>query len=631
MIWDRGYDLSDSRVVVLANPIPENMVEQIRNQFDLVEVVSRYTALKEKGNRFWGLCPFHNEKTPSFTVSPDKQLYHCFGCGAGGDIFQFVMDIENVDFPEAVRLLAAQAGIRIPEGGVADSSDFKLKTMLFDVHKLAARFYHYILYKTTAGKEALTYLKKRGLSDRIIHRFGLGFAPDRWDSLLRFAQRKGIGPNILLKAGLVTHRQDDNGYYDRFRGRIIFPIFDLTGRVIGFGGRTLKGLGPKYLNSPETPLFNKSSTLYGFNFARGTIRKKQQAIIVEGYMDVITAHQFGLEQTVACLGTALTERQAYLLRQQAEEVFIAFDADVAGENATWRGLDVLRSAGCQVRVAPLPEGDDPDLFLRSKGAAAFQNEILQKAVPVSEYRLKQILSRYNLQDRQEMLQCLHQSLLVLAEISDNLERDEYIRLLAGKFSVSEEALRLELKKLRQKYYRSTDSINIKAKRGQNNSIIQVLDEGHDSVVKAAERQLVAIMVRDMGKIDVIKQHLQPEDFNCELYRGIVQQLFELTEQEKERRTNSSWLLSVVSGREEHRLISEIFLEEPVEEEQATKIIADCIKTIKIKQLQRQKDVLEKAMKSLGNNKSGSMENLLKQWWEIRKREQELYRSGEGED
>lgn len=627
----------------MVNPIYEEAVKRIRETLDMVQLISAYTSLKQKGSRYWGLCPFHNEKTPSFAVSPDKQLYHCFGCGAGGDMFRFIMEIEKVSFPEAVRLLATQVGIRLPERQTAragDSQD-KSKDALFDVNKLASGYYNHILHHTTGGKEALNYLKERGLPDSSIRRFSLGFAPDQWDGFLSFARKKGYGSDELLKAGLVTQRQDGSGYYDRFRGRIVFPIFDPIGRIIAFGGRILIGersqrpfSGPKYLNSPDSHLFNKSAVLYGLCQARDAIRKKQQAIIVEGYMDVITAHQYGLEQTVASLGTALTERQAQLLRQQVEEVVIIFDADVAGEGAAWRGLNILRAAGCRVRVASLPEGLDPDDFLRSRGVEAFQTEVLEKASYLVEYQLNRILGRFDLDNRQEMLKCLRESLPVLIQVPDQLERDEYIRWLAGKFFVSEEALRAELKKLRGRPVRSgvNNIRTIKTKRDQYKAAH--LFSAELNPVAAAERQLIAIMINDPEKIGTVRENLTSENFTHEPYRVIVQKLFSLDSKRKEaQKLHLSQVLAAFSGDKVHGLISELSLEDSMPETQVAKAVSDCIQKIKITRLHYERRVLEKQMKKL-EDKEGKTDketsSLLQQWWALRKREQELCRSGEEE-
>ncbi len=432
-------------VVVLAG-ISEQVIEEVRSRSDIVAIISEYVALKRRGHSYVGLCPFHSERTPSFNVVPDKQIFHCFGCQAGGDVFRFVQLRENLNFPESVRLLAERAGVSIDDDrSPAERLREKEQERLRQALDWAARFFQYEL-RQPSGKAALEYLQRRGLQDESLVRFGLGSSPDGWDHLYRLMTRRGFEPDTLVKAGLIQPRPKGGGYYDRFRGRVIFPIWDIRGRVIGFGGRALEdGKGPKYLNSPESPLFDKGRNLYALHLAKGNIREQDQAVIVEGYMDVIACHQAGVTNVVASLGTALTADQGKLLLQQTPRVVIAYDSDAAGQNATLRGLEILGGLGCQVSVLSLPEGKDPDEFLRSHDAESFRR-LTAEAQPLVQFRLDRLLQRYGSSTPEGKAQVAKGAAPVLAAIADEVRRSEYIRWLADRLGVSEQDLRLDLKK-----------------------------------------------------------------------------------------------------------------------------------------------------------------------------------------
>ena len=437
----------------MAQGIPEEIIDQIREQSDLVTLVGEYIKLERRGKNMLGLCPFHNEKTPSFSVSAEKQLYHCFGCGASGNVFSLVMELEKLTFPEAARFLAKRAGIKIPEREREAGPGDQLKDKIYNLNLAAARYYQYQLLKTTPGKKALNYLLKRGINRQTIETFMLGYAPGNWTGFFNFASKKGASPELLVKAGLVSPGKEKS-HYDRFRNRIIFPIFTLSGKVAGFGGRLLeekeKG-GPKYLNSPETLVYNKSSILYGLNFAREEIRRQKKAVVMEGYTDVITAYQAGIKNVVASLGTALTAEQGRLLRNQADLVITAYDSDSAGQAATWRGLAVLQSTGCLVQVAELPEGSDPDSLIRKQGADAFKI-FVEKSVPLIEYRLIRLRERYDLKTEVGRLRYIEELMPFLVTAVNQVERDYYLKKAAEEIGVEEAGLRGELKKFERKRF-----------------------------------------------------------------------------------------------------------------------------------------------------------------------------------
>ncbi|HHY06331.1 MAG TPA: DNA primase, partial [Clostridia bacterium] len=357
--------------------IPEDFIDDLRNRVDIVDFIRGFVPLKRQGQNYVGLCPFHAEKTPSFVVSPHKQIFHCFGCGKGGNVYTFLMEQGGLNFPEAVTHLANHCGISLPQKDLSpeQARQNSLRKKFYHINELAANFFQKMLYETR-GKEAVAYLQQRGLDEQTCKKFLLGYAPNAWDELSCFLLEKGVTEKDLLTLGLAVQGQKGN-LIDRFRNRLIFPIMNPSGKIIGFGGRVLDDSLPKYLNSPETPLFHKGRQLYGLNQARGFMRNKDQVILMEGYLDVITAHQHGITQAVGTLGTALTENQGRLLMRYTYNAVICFDADPAGQEATMRGLDILQQLGIKVSVMTMPEGQDPDDFLRKEGQVKFKQLIAQ--------------------------------------------------------------------------------------------------------------------------------------------------------------------------------------------------------------------------------------------------------------
>ena len=356
--------------------IPEDKVEEVRAATDIVEVVGEYVRLKRRGSNFIGLCPFHQEKTPSFNVNPEMGIFKCFGCGVGGNGFQFLMRIENLEFVESVQMLAERAGIALPESPEEQREQSVIEG-IYHALRFAGKFYYEALTQTEAGKEGLEYLLGRGFKPETIKKFGLGYAPSGWDQLLKAAVAKPIQTEVLERAGLVIAKRDGNGYYDRYRDRVVFPIFSHVGKVIGFGGRILKTSTdqPKYINSPETRVYHKSQVLYGLYQAKSAIRKREEVMLVEGYTDVISLHQAGIEHAVASSGTALTLEQIKLIKRYAQRVLVLYDADSAGANAAMRGIDLLLTQGLTVYGLELPPGEDPDSFVRENGGTGFENYI----------------------------------------------------------------------------------------------------------------------------------------------------------------------------------------------------------------------------------------------------------------
>ena len=428
--------------------IPETKIDEVRSAADVVDVIASYVNLKKRGKNFLGLCPFHKEKTPSFNVSPEKQMYHCFGCGVGGNVFTFVMEHDKVSFVEAVRTLADRYGIALPEEGSADSSAATETEGLYSACRSAGLFFHENLTATVEGKLALEYFHHRGFTDETIRKFGLGYSLNAWDTLIKFGEREGMDIATLEKAGLVLAREDGSGRYDRFRGRAMFPIFSPTGRTVGFGARKLREDDPlgKYINSPETPIYNKSRILYGLYQSKDAIREQECALLVEGYADLISVFQAGIENVVASSGTALTEEQIQLVGRYTKNITLVYDADSAGSKATIRGVDLIIENGLDVRVAALPQGDDPDSFVRKNGGAAFR-KLVDDAVSFLDFKAGLFRAEGLLNTPEGQTRAVRSIVETIAKMKDEIKRNFYIKSVSEKYGIYESVLFRELDKL----------------------------------------------------------------------------------------------------------------------------------------------------------------------------------------
>lgn len=416
--------------------VPEDKLTEIKNAADIVDVISSRVQLKKSGKDYTGLCPFHTEKTPSFTVSPSKQIFHCFGCGTGGNVFNFLMFYENMSFPEAVETLSRQYSIPLPSRRMTDQEKKQAsqRERLLDINRKAMAFYMDKLLKSAEGVEARRYLKGRNIRRALVDNFGLGFAPAEWDGLATFLNRSGIPMAMAEKAGLVIPRSK-SGYYDRFRNRIVFPIFDTTSQVVGFGGRVLDDAKPKYLNSPETPVYNKRRILYGLHAAREQCRQEQAVFVVEGYFDLLTMHQFGIGNAVATLGTSLTRDHVRRLKGYAKKAFLVFDSDEAGIKAAHRTTGIFMDEGMEAAVVLLPEGHDPDSLLFEQGADAFF-KIAEKALGLVDFQVQSAIDRNGL-SIEGKIRIITEMSQPLAQITDSTARSIYIQYLAEKLGVDE--------------------------------------------------------------------------------------------------------------------------------------------------------------------------------------------------
>ena len=483
----------------------KDIIEEIKSRSDIASIISSYINIKPSGSNYKGLCPFHGEKTPSFYINTSKQIYKCFGCGEGGDVINFVMRIENLDFMDAVKLLASRCGIEINTNVDETTKERIEKSKKFqDIHIEAARFYFSNLIKSkNPGYE---YLRKRGLDDKIIKKFGLGYSLDSWNSLMNYLISKGYKVEDLIECGLFGYKSETKKIYDKFRNRVMFPIFDYRGNVIGFGGRVLDDSLPKYLNSPDTLIFNKRQNLYGLNFARKEI-KDRSVILVEGYMDLISLYQYGIRNVVATLGTALTDGQGSLIKRYADTAIISYDSDEAGIKATLRAIEILNKLDINVKVLNLKECKDPDEFIRKYGVLQFEKEI-QNSTHYIKYKIDNLKRSFNIQKDEDRVKFAKEASKIIKEIKSPVEVDYYTKYLSGQIGISEESIK---KEVYGKYYRGAQNKNNKYIYKKEEKIIEkpkAIEKGKLLV----EENLIKIMLEDRKYREIILLKIDKEDF-----------------------------------------------------------------------------------------------------------------------
>ncbi len=500
----------------MANFYSDEIVSEVLGATDIVNLASNYMHLKRSGSGYMGCCPFHREKTPSFHISPDKQLYHCFGCGAGGSAIQFAMAAENLDFPDAVRFLAEKAGINLPEG--ADESNdeyYKRKRRMYDMNRDAARYFREVL-TSPKGARALAYLQGRGLSGKTISSFGLGAAPDEWDGLLKRLLSLGYDRDLIVDSGLCV-RNENNHLYDRFRGRVMFPIIDVRGNVVGFGGRQLDGGGAKYINSPESPVYNKSKLLFALNIAKKS--GKDYIILVEGYMDVISLHQAGFNSAVAGCGTALTPEQANLAARYAKTIYLCYDSDEAGQKAAHRAIDIFSGIDKTVKLLKVPDGKDPDEFIKKHGAAEFE-KLLQSARASARYELDSLIARFDLDDISQKVAFSAEAAKVISSLKSAVEQDEYVKYICRRANISEDALTAEIKKLRRRNNSRAVASEMKRTAFSSNQFPGRTNSGDR--LKKAEAGLIAALTVDKNTFVKLSENISPDIFTYQIHREIFQ-------------------------------------------------------------------------------------------------------------
>lgn len=512
--------------------LPESFIQELKYRSDIETVVSSYVHLKRGGKTLSGLCPFHSEKGPSFHVYPDTQSFYCFGCGAGGDVIAFVRRMENLEYMEALRLLAQRAGLTMPEE-VEDDRSARIKMRILEINRETARIFHKNL-NSPAGMEGLRYLRGRGLSDRTIRRFGLGYSLDGWDTLYKTLLNKGFSDEELAAAAVVSRRKQGNGCFDMFRGRVMFPILDLRGNVVGFGGRQLGDSGPKYLNSPDTPVFKKSRNLFALNFAKAS--KEKGIILAEGYMDVIALHQAGFDNAVATLGTALTPEQCRLVSQYTDSVSLSYDSDEPGQKATRRAIDLLSEIGMKIKVINIPDAKDPDEYIKKFGAQRFRM-LLEGSANSTEFAISAIRRKYDLDTDDGKMNCLKELAALLADIPNEIERDVYLSRIAADFGTAKEALYSQVKSLRKRAERVKQKkedakltvFAVNMPDGRSGSINE-LQRRNNIKYAVAEDRLLATLVMNPDYFQWVSQKIQPEDFVTDRNKNIAQVLYGRLEQ-----------------------------------------------------------------------------------------------------
>lgn len=507
--------------------LPESFLEELLARNDIVDVVGSYVNLQQKKSDYWGLCPFHGEKTPSFHVVPSKQMYYCFGCHKGGGVINFIMEIEGVSYIDAVRLLAKRANLTVPEDGERPGYTER-KKRLWDLNREAARYYHSILM-APEGAPGYDYLRGRQLKPKTITAFGLGYAPEGWDNLIRAMTDRGFSKGELLQAGLAAGGEKGH-IYDRFRGRVIFPIIDLYGHVIGFGGRVLDGSEPKYLNSPETMIFNKRKNLYALNLAKKS--KSDRIVLTEGYMDTISLYQAGFNYAVASLGTALTEDHASLLSKYTSNVLLAYDGDAPGVQAAQRAIPILRGAGLKVQVLHVTGAKDPDEYIKKYGPDAFK-KLMDDSPDDTKYRMQQIKAKYDLTDTAQKVTCLQEIADLLAEVGSSVERDVYTVRAADELGVAQDAMRAEVKRRRDGKIRRQKKVQerkvlapVQQRQPKNNAF------RYKNVRSAmAEEGVIRLMLSEYDLIGLTSE-LKPEEFSSEVLRKFFEEIRTRFEQGK---------------------------------------------------------------------------------------------------
>ncbi len=564
--------------------IPDSVIDEVRDHTDIVEVVSQFVTLKKVGKNFKGLCPFHSEKTPSFTVSPEKRIYHCFGCGAGGNVFKFVIETQNISFIDAVRQFADSAGISIPQPNADNLNNplYKEREALKKANELAANYYHSLFHDSEAGLAARNYLKGRYFTGEILDKYSIGWASPGWRGLISHFHKIGtLSRKTVLQSGLVVEKEDGSNVYDRFRGRVIFPIKDLHGSVIGFGGRAIAdGDNPKYLNSPETTLYQKSQTLFGLDMAKQAIRKEDQAILVEGYFDQMRATQFGIFNTVATCGTALTPKQAGILRNYASSVVLVFDSDNAGRSAAEKGFEVLHEKGLQVKIVFLPEGKDPDSYIHENGVDNFMEKI-KTAKPYLESYIDTVVAGKDGSSPSKRVEMANKVLPIVGKVHNLVERNGLLEYFSFKAKIDDASFLTELKK---SFLRNQPRIDIP--ETETNSTLNL------------ERHLVHLILSGKETAKRVFKAVNLEDFSNPALKSIATTCLQMIDKNEDVEIDK--LIDQTDDPEIRSRLTQFGLE-PLEFDSPEKTVSDCVTKFnnvhiksKIKIVKQQRNEAEKA-------------------------------------
>ncbi|WP_251861879.1 DNA primase [Clostridium sp. Marseille-Q2269] len=578
--------------------ISEDVVQKVIELNDIVDVISGDIKLKNSGRNYFGLCPFHHEKTPSFSVSQDKQIYKCFGCGEAGNVVTYVMKTKNIAFPEAIKILAERANIDIQEDKKENRNNPKDK--IYRINIDAARYFFNNLIK---NKKPINYFLNRGVTKEIIKRFGIGYSKDSWDGLLRHLKSMGYTELDMLSGGLII-KSKKGSYYDRFRNRVMFPVFDYRGKVIGFGGRVLDNSKPKYLNSPETMIFKKGINLYGLNYAIKE-NKDRVLIIVEGYMDCITLHQYSIKNSVASLGTALTTNQARLLKRYADKVIISYDADTAGQLATMRGLEILKDVGLNVEILTVPDGKDPDEFVKAHGKEAYL-KLVKEALPLIEYKIKISKQDLNIRDKRQAIRYVDRYIKIIKDL-DPVEKDMYIRRLSEETNIEIQTLYDQFNKKNQDSRKNERKMNILEAFGQKLYL--------EPAYIRAERFILQLMFNDYNIYEYIKNNINEqdiiEDTHKTIYKYIRDTLEDSNIENKKLHIETLCNKNVETSKEWVNILNTNFI---YKQEESSKFIDDVILNIKKYKLEKYKEDLLKKIKEYDTQ--GNLDETIKMSQEL---------------
>lgn len=578
--------------------IEDEKINQIREAVDIVDLIGEYVQLKKQGRNYFGLCPFHGENSPSFSVSAEKQIFHCFGCGAGGNIFTFLMDIEGYNFVESAKVLAEKGNVPLD---VEINKDSKRSNMpegsqqMLEAHDLLRKFYHHLLVNTKEGQDALEYLLKRGFTEETIEKFQIGYSLDSWDFVSKFLLKRGFPAEYMEQAGLIIYREKDESYFDRFRNRVMFPIMDHQGNTIAFSGRAMGDDEPKYLNSPETPIFNKSKTLYNFHHARPHIRKKEQVVIFEGFADCISAVRAGVENSVATMGTALTEQHIQLLKRNTDQILICYDSDSAGLNAANRAVNMLQDHDFSVKVAHMPDNLDPDDYIKEFGEKSFVSEVIGDSLTYMAFKMHYLRRGKNVNNEGDRIQYIEEVLKEISRLPNAVERDHYLRQLSSEFSLSLDALEQQQ---RQVFFTERKKGALPQPAAQKKMALQYehkLKPAHHN----AETKLIAHMLKSRDMTFKIQQLLGQTVFHVDEHQAIITYLYAFYEDGHE--PDTSFFLTYLPDPNLRRIVSEIEMMS-VNEEVTDKELTDCInqvlkyeKLLKIKEKQvEEKDAVRRS-------------------------------------
>jgi DNA primase len=578
----------------MAELIAEEKLNEIRQAVDIVDVISDYVQLKKQGRNYFGLCPFHGENTPSFSVSPDKQIFHCFGCGAGGNVFTFLMELENISFQEAAVRLAEKTNIELQISTTAIGKEKKVSDEIqemLNAHELLSKFYHHLLVNTKEGQHALEYLLNRGFTRESIDKFQIGYSLNSWDFVYKFLTKRDFKPEWMEKAGLIIKRERDGSYFDRFRDRIMFPIFDRNGKTIAFSGRSLGAdQEPKYLNSPETAIFNKSKILYNFHLARASIRKLQSLVLFEGFADVIAADRSGVENGIATMGTALTDEHISLIRQNVQSVTICYDSDNAGIEAAYRAGNLLMDAGFSIKVALMPDGLDPDEYIKKNGAERFRNEVIGASLTWMSFKFRFFRRGKNLQQEGDRLSYIEQIVKEISNLPKAVERDHYLRQLATEFSLSLDALQQQQKQIFFAEKRKTKGQNeVKVSPVLLTKQVNELKPAHYT----AERRLINHMLKNRNVAYRVQELMQGNTFNIDEHQAIITYLFGFYEDHDD--PDPSLFLTYIQDDKLRRLVANIemmALNEELGDQELTDYIKQVLNYQKLLKI-KEKEVEEK--------------------------------------